>query len=100
MRPDEYEGDIDDLEDAALLIDDKHILNLAEVVRQDIWLAMPMFPGCNWSGAGECPNLQARLHELDDVRLLRPGEDDIEKKAVDPRWEALLKLQESSKKRV
>jgi uncharacterized protein len=98
LRPDEYEGEIDDLEDAALLIDDKHILNLAEVVRQNIWLAMPMYPSCNWTGPGECPNLQGRLLDLDDVRLIRSGEDAESQEAVDPRWATLLKLQEPSKK--
>ncbi len=43
LRVDEYEGDVDDLDDAALLIDDKHILDIREVVRQNIWLALPMY---------------------------------------------------------
>jgi uncharacterized protein len=90
LRPDEYEGDAEDLDDTALLIDDKHILDLSEVVRQDIWLTLPMYPGCNWTGSGECPNL-SRMPSVEDVRLLRPGEDAAEQ-GQDPRWSALHTL--------
>lgn len=92
LRPDEYEGEIEELDDQALLIDDKHILDLTEVIRQDIWLALPMYPGCNWEGAGECPNL-TRLQGLEDVRLLRPGDIGVEVDELDPRWAALRGLQ-------
>lgn len=97
LRPDEYEGEIEELDDAALLIDDKHLLDLSEVVRQDVWLAMPMYPGCNWKGEGPCPNL-SRLPEVKDVRLLRPGEAGgvaASADEIDPRWAALRKLQQS-----
>lgn len=96
LRPDEYEGGPEDLEDVALLIDDKHILDISEVVRQDIWLALPMYPGCNWAGPGACPNL-SRVPSLEDVRLLRAGESahviHEESDGIDPRWAALRKLQ-------
>lgn len=95
LRPDEYEGDTEDLEDEALLINEQHILNIAEIVRQNIWLALPMYPSCNWQGSGECPNL-AKIgpDELADVRLLRDDEPvEPDAKEVDPRWAALLKLQ-------
>lgn len=94
LRPDEYEGGLEELEDEALLIDDKHILDMREVVRQNIWLAMPMYPGCNWTGEGPCPNL-ARVPTLDDVRLLRAGEDagaNGDEAEIDPRWAALRAL--------
>lgn len=93
LRADEYEGGPEDLEDAALLIDDKHILDASEVIRQNIWLALPMYPGCNWTGPGECPNL-GRVPMLEDVRLFRAGES-VAKDAeeVDPRWSALRTLQ-------
>lgn len=95
LRPDEYEGDAEDLEDEALLINEQHILNIAEIVRQNIWLALPMYPGCNWAGNGECPNLaNIAPDELAGVRLLRdnePVEPDPEE--IDPRWAALLKLE-------
>lgn len=93
LRPDEFEGDADDLEDEALLISDQHILDLTEIVRQNIWLALPMYPSCNWQGAGECPNLLDMLANLSDVRLLRnDGSPDDAEEPVDPRWSALLAL--------
>jgi uncharacterized metal-binding protein YceD (DUF177 family) len=98
LRPDEYEGDADDLEDEALLINEQHILNLTEIVRQNIWLALPKYPSCNWEGPDPCPNLATLLENLGDVRLLRDDEagDDSQTEGVtetvDPRWSALLKL--------
>jgi len=106
LSPDEFEGSTDDLEDAALLIDEHHILDISEVVRQNIWLAMPMYPGCNWTGAGECPNLIAYLAGLReaegnlDITVSEGGAveesagsaDADRNQPVDPRWSALLKL--------
>lgn len=92
LRPDEFEEAVDDLDDAALLIDDKHILDMTEVVRQAVWLAMPMYPGCNWLGAGECPNLD-RMQGAGDVRILAAGDAGLEAGAIDPRWAALAALQ-------
>lgn len=110
LSPDEYEGSTDDLEDEALLIDEHHILDISEVVRQNIWLAMPMYPGCNWTGSGECPNLTAYLaavHEAEAGLDITVRERDAENAAgdasegdsvadadqpVDPRWSALLDL--------
>lgn len=95
LRPDEFEGDVDELEDAALAIDERHILDLSEVMRQNIWLELPMYPGCNWPGPGECPNLAARLQELEGVRVVR-SDDDEPPDVVDPRWAALLDLPDES----
>ena len=92
LRPDEFEGEVEDLDDQSLLIDDKHILDLREVIRQSIWLALPMYPGCNWTGAGECPNLTS-MQSLDEVQVLRPGDTGREVDEIDPRWAALRKLQ-------
>lgn len=99
LRPEEYEGGLEDLDDEALRIDDKHILDIAEVVRQNLWLALPMYPGCNWTGEGGCPNL-SRAPSLEDVRLLRAGEsafttalDGDAGDGIDPRWAALRSLQ-------
>lgn len=93
IAPDEFEGEEDDLEDAALIIDEHHILNLSEVVRQSVWLALPMYPGCNWAGAGECPNLIRYLSEVKETQG-QEGEDagTGEEEMVDPRWAALLAL--------
>jgi uncharacterized metal-binding protein YceD (DUF177 family) len=93
IAPDEFEGEEEDLEDAALIIDEHHILDLSEVVRQSIWLALPMYPGCNWMGAGQCPNLTRYLSEVRETQE-QEGEDAVadEEEVVDPRWAALLAL--------
>ena len=98
FTPAEFEGPAEELEDAALVIDERHILDLKEVLRQAIWLALPIVPGCNWTGKGECPNLikqRAELGVLQDVevysdREVKPGAED----EIDPRWAALLKLRD------
>lgn len=92
LRPDEFEGDSADFEDEALLIDEHHILDLQEVVRQNIWLAMPMYPGCNWQGAGECPNWLAQQSALRLATQTEEEDEDALPEGVDPRWAALLKL--------
>jgi uncharacterized metal-binding protein YceD (DUF177 family) len=101
IPPEEFEGEEEDLEDAALIINERHILDLSEVVRQAIWLAMPMYPPCNWTGDGECPNLVRRLAELGelaDVDVYYDADAELEDGAeggegeIDPRWTALLKL--------
>ena len=95
LRPDEFEGSESDLEDAALLIDEQHILNLLEVLRQSIWLAMPMYPGCNWEGQSECPNLKQRMAEigeLENIEFYSSADQRHQKDEIDPRWAALLKL--------
>lgn len=91
LRPDEFEGDSADFEDEALLIDEHHILDITEVVRQNIWLTMPMYPGCNWQGTGECPNLIAQRVALQQ-QATAEEEADVLPEGVDPRWAALLKL--------
>lgn len=98
LRPEEYEGDEEDLEDGALVIDERHILDIREVVRQTIWLAMPMVPGCNWTGAGQCPNLVKQLAELEQLEGIAltsvPGQPAQEE--IDPRWAALLRLRDDA----
>jgi uncharacterized protein len=96
LAPDEFEGEEEDLEDAALIINEHHILDLSEVARQSIWLALPMYPGCNWTGAGECPNYTRYLREVKTTQA-QEGEDidteaGSEEEVVDPRWAALLAL--------
>lgn len=93
IAPDEFEGEEEDLEDAALLIDEHHVLDLSEVVRQSIWLALPMYPSCNWTGQGECPNYVRYLQEMKATQE-QSGENAgaSSEEAVDPRWSALLAL--------
>jgi uncharacterized protein len=102
IAPDEFEGEEEDLEDAALIIDEHHILDLAEVVRQSVWLALPMYPSCNWTGTGECPNLTRYLQDLratqgEDSETVSVDKDEDE--VVDPRWAALLALRKEQDNR-
>lgn len=105
LQPEEFEGHEEDLTDEALLIDAQHILDITEVVRQNIWLSIPIVAGCDYAdpktGApdqGSCPNYH---------RLLAEGaldtEDAQERRSdaagIDPRWSALLDLQEDSPNR-
>ncbi|MEZ4862645.1 MAG: DUF177 domain-containing protein [Caldilineaceae bacterium] len=93
LRPDEFQGEAEDYEDEALLIDEHHILDLAEVLRQNIWLSLPMYPSCNWAGEGECPNLIARRQMLDEMQQTEEGSTlAAESEEIDPRWSALLAL--------
>ncbi|MEZ4656403.1 MAG: DUF177 domain-containing protein [Caldilineaceae bacterium] len=106
IHPDDFEGQAEDLEDEALLINEQHILDIREIVRQDIWLALPMYPTCEHAGLPHCSNevpgtLTTDL--ADDeyvVSLITAQTEDAlaadhahaEKlsSAVDPRWAALL----------
>lgn len=88
LMPDEIEGVEDDLFDAALLIDEHHILNITEIVRQNIWTCMPMRPSCAYATAEECPNYQVRLQDLAEA-LAQEDELDAEP-PIDPRWADLL----------
>ena len=96
ILPHEFEGASDELEDEALLISEQHILDISEVVRQRIWLVRPMYPGCNWTGEGECPNLTAYLASIREAEVgISLLEDEPEAApAVDPRWAALLDLKD------
>lgn len=93
LAPEEFEGEEEDLADEALIIDEHHILDLSEVVRQNIWLALPMYPSCNWTGVGECPNLTVYLRELAATQAQKGTDGGSEEdELVDPRWAALLEL--------
>ena len=93
IHPDEFEGSTADLEDAALLINEQHILNLGEIIRQAIWLALPMVSNCNWEEPDDCPHFKEHIDELEGLEL-GPGEQHSrsEEEQVDPRWAALLAL--------
>lgn len=88
LLPEEFEGTTEELEDEALIIDEHHILDITEVVRQNIWLAMPMYPACIWPQPEACPNWLAYTKEMEQSQA-GGGKSEEE---VDPRWSALLKL--------
>jgi uncharacterized protein len=72
-----------DDDDKATSIDEHHILNLTEVVRQAIFLTLPMHPLCQENCAGLCVQCGQNLNE---------GQCDCITEAVDPRLEILKQL--------
>lgn len=70
-------------QDAALLIDDHHILDLREVIRQGLWLATPMEALCRPDCAGLCPQCGGNRNL---------GECQCVETSPDPRWAALQSL--------
>ena len=67
-------------QDAATLIDECHILDLAEVIRQDLTLSLPPSPICRPDCAGLCPQCGQNLND---------GGCDCDTETIDPRWAAL-----------
>ncbi len=70
-------------DEAATSIDDHHILDLTEVVRQDILLAIPPYPVCRRQCAGLCPKCGKNWNE---------GPCDCKDDDIDPRMEKLKAL--------
>jgi len=70
-------------EDAATRIDGHHILDVAEVVRQSLWLAMPVSSLCSPHCRGLCPHCGANLNE---------GPCGCQHEEGDPRLAALREL--------
>jgi uncharacterized protein len=69
-------------DDRALWIDEHHILDLREVLRQDVLVAMPLHPLCREECRGLCPTCGQNLNE---------GTCNCEPEP-DPRWAALAAL--------
>lgn len=69
--------------DEALLIDEHHVLDLSEVIRQGLWLAAPMEALCRADCAGLCPRCGGNRN------LGKCLCDEI---VVDPRWVVLRTL--------
>ena len=99
ISPEEFEGQAEDLTDEALLINAQHILDISEVVRQNIWLSVPIVAACDFvdpvSGAADpdtCPKYIQLLSESAPAGT--SGEQTpAEAEGIDPRWAALLALQ-------
>jgi uncharacterized protein len=70
-------------DDEALLIDEHHILDLTEVIRQALWLVEPGQALCRLDCAGLCPRCGGNRNL---------GECQCEEAPVDPRWAALQSL--------
>jgi uncharacterized protein len=69
--------------DEALQIDERHILDLREVVRQGLWLVKPMEALCRPDCAGLCPRCGGNRNL---------GECRCDQVPIDPRWAALQAL--------
>jgi len=73
----------EDDRDADLLIDADHILDLSEVLRQGLWLALPSEGVCRPDCPGLCPQCGGNLDT---------GECSCDQAPIDPRWAALQAL--------
>jgi uncharacterized protein len=69
-------------EDQALWIDEHHILDLSEVLRQDVLLELPVHVVCREDCRGLCPECGANLNET--TCDCKPD--------IDPRWSSLSDL--------
>lgn len=69
--------------DPAATIDSNHILDLSEVVRQDLLLALPLVPLCRNECKGLCPSCGQNWNE---------GDCECDDQELDPRFAALKQL--------
>ena len=72
-------------------IDEHHILDLTEAIRQYIITALPMKPLCKEDCAGLCSTCGK------DLNL---GDCGCKQEEIDPRWAELLKLKNSNKVKI
>jgi len=72
----------DEIVDPALRIDEHHVLDLRELIRQQLLLALPMHPLCRPDCAGLCPQCGQDLNEGPCECIKEP----------DPRWAILQDL--------
>ncbi len=77
-------------EDPALVIDGRNMLDLSEVVRQDLLLAMEDYTHCSEDCAGICPKCGQNLNEKRCECVEEP---------IDSRWAALAALRDDSAKK-
>ncbi|HEX9116447.1 MAG TPA: DUF177 domain-containing protein [Anaerolineae bacterium] len=75
-------------EDQALWIDEHHILDMSEVLRQDVLVALPMHAVCRSDCKGLCPTCGKNLNE---------GSCDCQAEP-DPRWARLANLLDNDHK--
>ncbi|MEL6543509.1 MAG: DUF177 domain-containing protein, partial [Myxococcota bacterium] len=65
-------------------------VDLTSLVRDEIFLEMPMNPTCDFNDPRDCDHFMANLGKYD--KELQVGENAPEEKPVDPRWAALNRL--------
>ena len=73
----------------SFIIDEHHILDLKEAIRQNALLAVPMKPLCRADCAGLCQICGKDLNK---------GNCDCAKDNIDPRWSKLIELSSAGKK--
>jgi uncharacterized protein len=73
----------------AFTIDEQHILDLSEAIRQNALLAIPMKLVCRKDCAGLCQECGKNLNE---------GPCDCDTSKIDPRWAKLIELASPGKK--
>ena len=100
LPPEEFEGQAEDLTDEALLIDAQHILDISEVMRQNIWLSLPIVASCTYTDPATgalnpdaCPDYLKLISES-DLASSSGEQTPTGSEGIDPRWAALLALQE------
>ena len=71
-------------ETSAFTIDEHHVIDLTEAIRQYALMAVPMKALCRKDCAGLCPKCGKNLNR---------GKCDCPAEEIDPRWSALTKLQ-------
>jgi len=77
-------------EPGSFMIDEHHILDLREAIRQNALLAIPMKPLCREDCAGLCQQCGKDLNE---------GSCDCIRDDIDPRWAKLVQLSSAGKKK-
>jgi DUF177 domain-containing protein len=70
-------------DDEAVRIDEHHVIDLTEVIRQDLLLALPLHPVCRSRCAGLCPTCGKNWNE---------GPCDCTHDEIDPRLQVLKQL--------
>ncbi len=96
LHPEDYEGQTDTMFDEALLIDDRYVLDLQEVVRQHLWILALQNPVCAFADPGECDNFRQSRQALAQANgdIVEPESRPLD---LDPRWAALRPLLETPK---
>ena len=70
-------------EPSAFTIDEHHVIDLTETIRQYSLMAIPIKTLCNEECAGLCPNCGKNLNQ---------GKCNCPAQEIDPRWSALTRL--------
>ncbi len=74
---------LDPDQDSANLVDEHHILDLTEIVRQDLWINLPASPLCRLDCRGLCPLCGQNLND---------GSCACQEEEIDARWSGLLEM--------